>query len=59
MRTLGFCHEHALILYVYLSNDDVESVLTVCDESSDRCQPYSFTLHLLIYVQYYIASYSA
>ena len=27
---LGFCHEHALILYVYLSNDDVESVLTVC-----------------------------
>ena len=25
----GFCHEHALILYVYLSNDDMESVLTV------------------------------
>ncbi|KAL2039052.1 hypothetical protein N7G274_008101 [Stereocaulon virgatum] len=23
-----FCHEHALILYVYLSNDDMESVLT-------------------------------
>lgn len=27
---VGFCHEHALILYVYLSNDDSESVLTVC-----------------------------
>ena len=26
---LGFCHEHALILYVYMSNDDMESVLTV------------------------------
>lgn len=25
----GFCHEHALILYVYLSSDDTESVLTV------------------------------
>ena len=27
----GFCHEHALILYVYLPNDngDDESVLTV------------------------------
>lgn len=25
----GFCHEHALILYVYLSGDDTESVLTV------------------------------
>ena len=25
----GFCHEHALILYVYLSGDDMESVLTV------------------------------
>jgi len=25
----GFCHEHALILYVYLPNDDTEdSVLT-------------------------------
>ena len=28
---IGFCHEHALILYVYLSNDDMESVLTVRD----------------------------
>ena len=29
-RGVGFCHEHALILYVYLANDDVEdSVLTV------------------------------
>ena len=30
--TPGFCHEHALILYVYLPNDDEsaeESVLTV------------------------------
>ena len=27
--SIGFCHEHALILYVYLSNDDMESVLTV------------------------------
>lgn len=28
----GFCHEHALILYVYLPNDDAEdSVLTVND----------------------------
>lgn len=29
----GFCHEHALILYVYLSNDEAgvdDSVLTVC-----------------------------
>jgi len=28
---VGFCHEHALILYVYLSNDngEDESVLTV------------------------------
>ena len=26
---LGFCHEHALILYVYLTNEDSESVLTV------------------------------
>ena len=29
---LGFCHDHALILYVYLPNDDdnaEESVLTV------------------------------
>lgn len=29
---LGFCHEHALILYVYLTNDEDggdESVLTV------------------------------
>lgn len=25
----GFCHDHALILYVYLSHDDMESVLTV------------------------------
>ena len=28
--SIGFCHEHALILYVYLSNEDTESVLTVC-----------------------------
>ena len=30
---LGFCHDHALILYVYLANGDQgveESVLTVC-----------------------------
>jgi hypothetical protein len=29
---LGFCHDHALILYVYLPNDngEDESVLTVC-----------------------------
>lgn len=28
---LGFCHDHALILYVYLTNTDSEdSVLTVC-----------------------------
>jgi hypothetical protein len=28
----GFCHEHALILYVYLPNEhsEEESVLTVC-----------------------------
>lgn len=28
----GFCHEHALILYVYLPTDggEDESVLTVC-----------------------------
>ena len=31
MYSQGFCHEHALILYVYLSNDDQESVLTVSD----------------------------
>lgn len=30
---IGFCHEHALILYVYLSNDDMESVLTVCNDA--------------------------
>ena len=30
VAVLGFCHEHALILYVYLPNDDAEdSVLTV------------------------------
>lgn len=30
MGSIGFCHEHALILYVYLPNDDAEdSVLTV------------------------------
>lgn len=31
LRLTGFCHEHALILYVYLPNDngDDESVLTV------------------------------
>lgn len=29
---LGFCHDHALILYVYLTNTDSEdSALTVCD----------------------------
>ncbi len=38
----GFCHEHALILYVYLSNDDDgadESVLTVsCNRVRDSTQ---------------------
>ena len=32
MVGIGFCHEHALILYVYLPNDDhdaEDSVLTV------------------------------
>ena len=29
-QSIGFCHGHALILYVYLSGDDTESVLTVC-----------------------------
>ncbi len=33
MASTGFCHDHALILYVYLANGDrgvEESVLTVC-----------------------------
>lgn len=32
MWVIGFCHEHALILYVYLPNENGtdESVLTVC-----------------------------
>jgi hypothetical protein len=31
LMTTGFCHEHALILYVYLPNEhsEEESVLTV------------------------------
>lgn len=28
-RCAGFCHHHALILYVYLGDEDRESVLTV------------------------------
>lgn len=39
LTTTGFCHEHALILYVYLPNEhsEEESVLTVCllNSSSD------------------------
>lgn len=33
---VGFCHERALILYVYVRNDEGsnESVLTVCMRSS-------------------------
>jgi hypothetical protein len=37
VRGIGFCHEHALILYVYLPNDDTEdSVLTVSDLLVER-----------------------
>lgn len=37
----GFCHEHALILYVYLSNDDTESVLTVRPSPSSKNDPFT------------------
>ena len=36
---VGFCHEHALILYVYLSGDDTESVLTVRLPPSNQSVP--------------------
>jgi hypothetical protein len=41
---LGFCHEHALILYVYLPNEhsEEESVLTV-RRSLARTFPFSLT----------------
>lgn len=56
----GFCHEHALILYVYLSGDDTESVLTVrvfppllgiadrqySEAVAHERFPHSITLHL-------------
>jgi hypothetical protein len=39
LTTLGFCHEHALILYVYLPNEhsEEESVLTVCFRPDSTC----------------------
>jgi hypothetical protein len=42
---LGFCHEHALILYVYLPNEhsEEESVLTV-RRSLARTSPFSLTI---------------
>ena len=51
---IGFCHDNALILYVYLGNDheDTESVITVSHISG---------LYLLKanHEKYYVSSYSA
>lgn len=54
LTILGFCHEHALILYVYLPSDggEDESVLTVSSQFANL-EPY------LTNLQYYISSYSA
>ena len=52
---IGFCHEHALILYVTMNNGIDESdgsVLTVCI-------PLPIQSLLLIKYQYYVSSYSS
>lgn len=56
IRSLGFCNEHALILYVYLPNDGdgEESVLTV------NVSPFLFVHGINAnQKQYYVSSYSA
>lgn len=57
---IGFCHDHALILYVYLANGVQgveESVLTVCPSNTIHTSNTKLTQSTL--EQYYIASYSA
>jgi hypothetical protein len=56
---LGFCHEHALILYVYLPNDsgEEESVLTVC--AAPATMLYLMNCAQSNTPQYYVSSYSA
>lgn len=57
---VGFCHEHALILYVYIPKDEDggdESVLTVsCRRLRRSCRRLGIGLML---DQYYISTYSA